>query len=670
MSLRQFAPVLLSVLVSIAAAQSASVYLSVEAGTTVSDEQGQPVRDSIAGEVMKWVADHGGRVELSSAVKNLAGGYVDRAKTSPATAEEYLAWRTNPTALQTQAILSTERGRRLAVPKEKIAEWLEKEKSTTPVPVVWKSAVEDPKESPKVPVVGWLNIGKNCTADAVCTTPDGRIVMMGSADTFEISGETTYWNNAATDSPGIFIIVLSPPYNKVDKAIWASANDLGKPVSLRSEAGGSLTFVTPTIARALTPSPVSQAPAYFVRLDSSLKQISNVYPLDAINRLPVSALTDQLNRPVFLYGSPDRHGEGALLRLFENGQAERSWNDWQDGSRDIIKLDFSSPFLAGGPFALWAKGGGVYPDFPTPIGNWGAESNAGQPMVWTNVKNGGNPISGADLKPEALVIDKEGNAIVAGTIPFEMGFPDFDPFLMSFSPEGKLRWTNCFLNGLLSEPDQKTQALEVDPSSGDILVCYWQHGNNQKTLLLDPNGWLNKFTGTNGNIKISWIGRVDAESGKLKNSTYIYSQMPNAKNPRWPDLNSSGVNAMGVADGGRVYAAGSTTISFPTTSNAFLPGVTEYGGHPMLVVLRPDLSAPHYSTYLSAGQGGVDHIAILPGGAAFCAGRHSTEGTALPVTSAKSLPLLSESPPSGQKNAVFLAIIPIPADEADWSFNN
>jgi hypothetical protein len=251
-----------------------------------------------------------------------------------------------------------------------------------------------------------------------------------------------------------------------------------------------------------------------------------------------------------------------------------------------------------------------------------------------------------------------------------MGNPDFDPFLMSFSPEGKLRWTNCFLTGLLSEPDQKTQALEIDPTNGDILVCYWQHGNNQKTLLLDPHGWLNKFTGTNGNIKISWIGRVDADSGKLKNSTYIHSQMPNPKNPRWPDLNSSGVSAMRVDGNGRIYAGGGTTISFPTTSNAFLPGVTEFGGHPMLVVLRPDLSAPHYSTYLSAGQGAVNHLAILPGGAALCAGKHSTEGTALPVSNTKSLPFLSESPPAGQKDGLFLAIIPIPADEADWSFNN
>lgn len=90
----------------------------------------------------------------------------------------------------------------------------------------------------------------------------------------------------------------------------------------------------------------------------------------------------------------------------------------------------------------------------------------------------------------------------------------------------------------------------------------------------------------------------------------------------------------------------------------------------MLAVLKPDLTAPHYSTYLSAGKGDVDHLATLAGGAVLCVGTHSLEGPPPPVTTAESLPeYLSPTPPAEGKECGFAAILPIPADEAEWSFH-
>jgi|GEM_PF-4579585 len=214
------------------------------------------------------------------------------------------------------------------------------------------------------------------------------------------------------------------------------------------------------------------------------------------------------------------------------------------------------------------------------------------------------------------------------------------------------------------------EALAIDPSNGDILISLRQHCNNRQALLLDPKGWLTRFTGTNGNIKITWIGRVDPVSGMLKNSTYIYVQMPASKNPKWPDLNSVGTSAIGADSKGWVYAVGGTTISLPTTSNAFLPSVTQYGGHPFFAVIEPDLSAPRYSTYLSPGQGGVSGMVVCGYRVAFLVGTHKTDAPALPTQGTDRLPALSATPPDGEAEAAFLAIVPVPAEVDSWSFKN
>jgi hypothetical protein len=124
-----------------------------------------------------------------------------------------------------------------------------------------------------------------------------------------------------------------------------------------------------------------------------------------------------------------------------------------------------------------------------------------------------------------------------------------------------------------------------------------------------------------------------------------------------------------VAGDGKVVVGGGTTISFPTTDNAFLPVVTEFGGHPMLTVLKSDLTAPHYSTYLSAGKGAVDHLALLANGAVLCIGTHSLEGTPPPVTGNTLPDYLSADAGAATGERGFVAILPIPTGESEWSFH-
>ncbi len=645
-------------------------YAVIAEETDILGMDGSVVRKSLAGEVIRIRRVEADKAEFTSARPDLPGGSVPLTALTPASAEAYTAWvemaeREAELARQQLAPLQPDPS-----PEDEAA--LETAEASLPAPPAPPAAT--PAElTLREPVLGWFAPGADTRVTHLAQSPDGSIFLAGSArPPFTMPGVRA-WSGAlptadTTDSPPhVFLARLAPDLKSFSAFVVFPPEDLGAVDDLEAVPDGSLWVAARRASEALAGPDATKAQTFLLHFDPALSSVVRSMALLAdVHNVRI----DAQGRPIVLTSSPKRSGGGFLTRYFSQGRYERVWPEAPDGATRRLKLDFSSPALADGPFALWAKKSEVYPDMPTPIAPWGSPSNAGEPMVWTNVSSGKNPIRGADLKPEALCLDKEGHIIVAGTIPFHMGNPDFDPFLMRFTPEGKLLWTNCFLDGLLSEPDQKTQALAVDPSNGDILVAYWQHGNNRQTLLLDPNGWLNKFTGTNGNIKITWIGRVDATTGILKNSTYFYAQMPDSKNPRWPDLNSVGVNAMQVADNGRVYTAGATTISMPTTTNAFLPYVNEYGGHPMFAVLRPDLSAPHYSTYLSAGKGDVQHLAILPGGAALCIGRHETQGAALPVANVSDFPYLADSHPSAAEEAVFFAIMPVPEEEAEWSFNN
>jgi len=633
------------------------------------------VRTAPEGEVVRVRIVRDGWAEIGSSIPDLPGGKTRIENLVPATEQENAAW--------VAAGLARAEEERLASlpfsPDPPPGKEPGFEEAEAKIDAGEATLIQAPPRLPlsalalKEPVLGWFHPAKNVELTGSASGYDGTLLITGNLRPPIVFPGARAWSGelpkeeSAEASPLAFIARLVPDPKAASELVVFRNEELIGAKLPRFAPDGSIWIAARSAGESLVGKEGSKGQGLLLRFSPDLRNISRVLPL-AIN---VQDFTlDNRGRPVCLAGVTRRHGGGFLTRYFSEAPYERMWPDAPDGASRRLKLDFSSPALAEGPFAIWAKKSEIYPDFPTPLADWGAEPNAGQQIIWTNVPSGQNPIRDADLKPEALATDLTGSILVSGTIPFYMGYPDFDPFLIRLSPTGKLLWTNCFLNGLLSEPDQKTLALTIDPSNGDILVSYWQHGNNRRTLLLDPNGWLTKFTGTKGNIKITWIGRVEAESGKLKHSTYIYSRVPNPPNPGWPDLNSATANDLQVDRNGRVYVAGATTINFPTTANAFMPFVVEFGAHPMLVVLRPDLSAPHYSTYLSAGKGDVKQVAITPSGAAFCIGKHETGGVALPVSKTETFPFLSATPPEGVENGLFLALIPIPEEEATWSFDN
>ncbi len=612
------------------------------------------IRRASEGEVVRIRAMSGGWAEIGSAIESLSGGKTKLENLKPSTEEANAAWITAGTARIEAERKKVESLERAPSPDEDAA--LESEDNLRPPIPIAAMPADRPVDSP---VMGWFAPGRGATISGLQPGTDGSVYISGTiAPPFHMSG-IRGWQSESPDSEGAplpFIARLDPDLETIADFVVFLPSELGPIDQLRFDPEGGVWAAARGAGDAVAGAEAGQSDRFLIRFSRDLRAVERVLPIS--HKVKGFAL-DSRNRPVVLRGSSGRSGGGLLVRYFTQGRFERAWPEAPDGLARRLVLDFSSPALANGPFAIWANRADVFPDFPTPLAPWGSPANAGKPVTWTHAPNGLNPIRGADLKPEVLAIDREDCVLVAGTIPFNMGNPDFDPFLLRFSPTGKLLWANCFLGGLLSEPDQKAQALAVDPSNGDILVSYWQHGNNVQTLLLDPRGWMSKFTGNSGNLKISWIGRIDAATGVLKNSTYLHATLPESANTDWPDLNSSAISDMSIDVSGRVYIAGETATAFPTTDGAFLKDINERGLHPMFAVLRPDLSGPVYSTYLSSGIGAVHHLVLLPG-AVVLAGTHETVGPALPVRGSRKF--LSDKPPRDTKEGAFLAILPLPKE--------
>ncbi|MBK7084986.1 MAG: hypothetical protein IPH53_10085 [Flavobacteriales bacterium] len=110
------------------------------------------------------------------------------------------------------------------------------------------------------------------------------------------------------------------------------------------------------------------------------------------------------------------------------------------------------------------------------------------------------------------------------------GEPDFEPAVMAMDADGALLWWSRLYHEVTpggdtvnSSPDQYIDALAIDysqpPASGMLVVNARCHGNNVENLwegssiAANPgaSGFQNQFTGTNGNIHISWLGKLKLE---------------------------------------------------------------------------------------------------------------------------------------------------------------
>ncbi len=258
----------------------------------------------------------------------------------------------------------------------------------------------------------------------------------------------------------------------------------------------------------------------------------------------------------------------------------------------------------------------------------------------------------------SIVVDRRNNHLYIG-----MNFksnavsPDFEPAVISMDETGQLNWWSRLYHEItpagdtmISVPDQYVDALAIDyslpASEGMLVVGARCHGNNTEnlwegnTVAANPaaHGFQNQFTGTQGDIHISWLGKLKLANGELMHSTYVAElsegtgslgtphpdpNLDNWPDPNtgWPNVNTTRLakNALRVTSDGWVCTAavGRRTI---TTANAYQKMVNPAnGGHScwnnFIRVYDNDLSIPLYSSLVvgewdTLTQAGGDNVDV------------------------------------------------------------
>jgi Secretion system C-terminal sorting domain len=233
----------------------------------------------------------------------------------------------------------------------------------------------------------------------------------------------------------------------------------------------------------------------------------------------------------------------------------------------------------------------------------------------------------------AIVIDRTTNHFYYGYSTQSVlpsGLPDFEPAVVAMDNTGKLKWWNRLYKETAqnSTPDQYVDNLAIDYKNSQLVIVARCHGNNTdnfwngNTIKATPtaSGFQNTFTGTNGNIHISWLGKLMLDKGTVKHSTYVAEYIegttnygaplanPNMEN--WPDFNKGWANVNTTRiNNVHVDVDGSVTITGQgrrtmTTKNAFQkmpnPKATAKGAWNYFVrTYTPDLNRPVYSSLLT-----------------------------------------------------------------------
>ncbi|MBK6829217.1 MAG: T9SS type A sorting domain-containing protein [Flavobacteriales bacterium] len=288
--------------------------------------------------------------------------------------------------------------------------------------------------------------------------------------------------------------------------------------------------------------------------------------------------------------------------------------------------------------------------------------------------------------PQSVCIDRRTNAMYIGFNTKSVlpgGEPDFEPAVMAMDADGALLWWSRLYHEVTpggdtvnSSPDQYIDALAIDysqpPASGMLVVNARCHGNNVENLwegssiAANPgaSGFQNQFTGTNGNIHISWLGKLTLEDGTLMHSTYVaeYAEgtgsfgapladpnldgWPNP-NGGWPNVNTTylGKNNLKVTADGSVLALGKGRRTI-TTANAYQKMVKPANGglstwNDFVRVYTPDLSNLKYSSLLvgqwdTLTQAGGDNVKLIGSfktkSGVIVVGRHTATGAEMPVS--------------------------------------
>ncbi|MEO6039165.1 MAG: hypothetical protein ABIQ93_12200, partial [Saprospiraceae bacterium] len=296
---------------------------------------------------------------------------------------------------------------------------------------------------------------------------------------------------------------------------------------------------------------------------------------------------------------------------------------------------------------------------------------------YTGYSLGATPVYG----PECVAIDRRNNAIYLGlNVKTTLAAtPDFEPAVIAMQADGTLQWWSRLYHEVTpagepvnSLPDQYIDALAIDYAHDQLVVDARCHGNNvenfwsgnQIAAQATANGFQNQFTGSSGNIHLSWLGKLNLADGRLQHSTFVgeYAEgtgglgtphpdpnldgWPNP-NAGWPNLNTTKLrpNALETtADGSvLVLGVGRRTI---TTANAYQKMVKPGTGglscwNSFTRVYAPDLSLPRYSSLVvgvwdTTNQTGGDNTelfgAVKTATGLVAVGRQKADaGTGLPV---------------------------------------
>ena len=280
-----------------------------------------------------------------------------------------------------------------------------------------------------------------------------------------------------------------------------------------------------------------------------------------------------------------------------------------------------------------------------------------------------------------IAVDRRNNNVYLG-MNFKSYFnpqstPDFEPAVIAMDVNGALLWWSRLYHEITpggdtvgSIPDQYVDALAIDYASDQLVVAARSHGNNIENLwegniiAANPSasGFQNRFTGTNGNIHLSWLGKLRLTDGTIFHSTYVaeYAEGtgslgnphpdPNLDgwpdpNGGWPDVNTTYIqkNMLKISSNGNVcmLGVGRRTI---TTADAFQKMVKPANGgkscwNAFVRVYNDDLSLPKYSslvvgvwdTLTEAGGGNTELYGLYKTGTGVIAvGRQTADNNGVP----------------------------------------
>ncbi|MCA6362069.1 MAG: T9SS type A sorting domain-containing protein [Bacteroidetes bacterium] len=355
--------------------------------------------------------------------------------------------------------------------------------------------------------------------------------------------------------------------------------------------------------------------------------------------------------------------------------------------RDANRCELRSPDMAGYTL-LTPDGNGGMKQGKWPLDVlYNSPCNPGQPGNTSSGPGytGYSPPGTFTYGPQSVAIDRRTNHMYIGFNAKSVlpdGNPDFEPAVMAMDNNGALLWWSRLYHELQpngdtvnSTPDQYIDALAVDYSlpaaTGYLVVQARCHGNNVEnfwegnTIAANPtaSGFQNQFTGTNGNIHISWLGKLTLTNGTLMHSTYVAEYIEGSTNfgaphpdpnlDNWPNPNSGwanvnttylGKNMMKVTANGSVVVLGKGRRTI-TTANAFQkmpkPGTgSQSCWNDFVRVYQPDFNVPLYSSLVvgqwdTLNQQGGDNVRLYgvckTAQGVITVGKHTGLGNQMPV---------------------------------------